>query len=39
MQLLKVTNERGKTIAVVTHDPLVASYTGRTLRLVDERVE
>ncbi len=39
MQLLKATNERGKTIVVVTHDPLVASYTGRTLRLVDGRVE
>ena len=39
MALLKDTNERGKTIIVVTHDPLVASYTSRTFRLVDGRVE
>jgi len=39
LQLLKETNERGKTIVVVTHDPLVASYTSRTFRLVDGRVE
>jgi len=37
--LLKETNERGKTIIVVTHDPLVADYTSRTFRLVDGRVE
>jgi putative ABC transport system ATP-binding protein len=30
MVLLKETNERGKTIIVVTHDPLVAGYTSRT---------
>jgi putative ABC transport system ATP-binding protein len=39
MELLKETNERGKTIIVVTHDPLVASYTSRTFRLVDGRVD
>jgi putative ABC transport system ATP-binding protein len=39
MELLKETNERGKTIIVVTHDPLVASYTSRTFRLVDGKVE
>ena len=39
MALLKDTNERGKTIIVVTHDPQVASYTSRTFRLVDGRVE
>ncbi|MCK4733924.1 MAG: ABC transporter ATP-binding protein [Methanophagales archaeon] len=39
MVLLKETNERGKTIIVVTHDPLVADYTSRTFRLVDGRVE
>ena len=38
MALLKDTNERGKTIIVVTHDPQVASYTSRTFRLVDGRV-
>ena len=39
MGLLKATNERGKTIIVVTHDPLVASYTKRTFKLVDGRVD
>jgi len=39
MALLKDTNERGKTIIVVTHDPQVASYTSRTFRLVDGRME
>jgi putative ABC transport system ATP-binding protein len=39
MQLLKDTNERGKTIIIVTHDPQVASYTKRTFRLVDGRID
>ena len=39
MQLLKETNERGKTIIIVTHDPQVASYTKRTFRLVDGRID
>ncbi len=39
MQLLKDTNERGKTIIIVTHDPQVASYTERTFRLVDGRID
>ena len=39
MQLLDDTNKRGKTIIVVTHDPQVASYTSRTFRLVDGRVD
>jgi putative ABC transport system ATP-binding protein len=39
MQLLKETNERGKTIIVVTHDPQVVSYTKRTFRLVDGKVD
>ena len=39
MQLLKDTNERGKTIIVVTHDSQVASYTKRTFRLVDGRID
>ncbi|RLG39026.1 ABC transporter ATP-binding protein [Candidatus Alkanophaga liquidiphilum] len=38
MELLKMLNERGRTIIVVTHDPLVASYTARTLKLVDGRL-
>ena len=39
MELLKETNERGTTVIMVTHDPLVASYTKRTFRLVDGRIE
>ncbi|KAF5435559.1 putative ABC transport system ATP-binding protein, partial [Candidatus Methanophagaceae archaeon] len=39
MQLLDDTNKRGKTIIVVTHDPQVAAYTGRTFRLFDGRVD
>lgn len=39
MELLKETNERGTTIIMVTHDPLVASYTKRTFRMVDGRIE
>lgn len=39
MKLLKDTNERGKTIIVVTHDAQVASYTKRTFRLVDGRID
>jgi putative ABC transport system ATP-binding protein len=39
MHLLKQTNERGKTIIVVTHDPQVASYTSRTFKLKDGKIE
>lgn len=39
MQLLAATNKRGKTIIVVTHDPQVATYTSRTFRLFDGRVD
>ncbi len=38
MGLLKALNKRGKTIGVVTHDPLVASLTRRTLRMLDGRI-
>lgn len=38
MVLLKETNERGKTIIVVTHDPLVAGFTMKTFTLVDGRI-
>ena len=31
--------QRGKTIIIVTHDPQVASYTKRTFRLVDGRID
>ncbi|MBN1763017.1 MAG: ABC transporter ATP-binding protein [Methanomicrobia archaeon] len=39
MELLRATNERGTTIVMVTHDPQVASYTKRTFRLVDGRID
>nr|MDO8119565.1 ABC transporter ATP-binding protein [Candidatus Sigynarchaeota archaeon] len=38
MVLLKETNERGKTIIVVTHDPIVAGFTMKTFTLVDGRI-
>ncbi|MDI6885647.1 MAG: ABC transporter ATP-binding protein [archaeon] len=38
MVLLKKTNERGKTIIVVTHDPIVAGFTMKTFTLVDGRI-
>ena len=38
MELLRATNERGTTIIVVTHDPVVAAYTRKTFRLVDGRI-
>jgi putative ABC transport system ATP-binding protein len=38
MVLLKGTNERGKTIIVVTHDPVVAGFTMKTFTLVDGRI-
>jgi putative ABC transport system ATP-binding protein len=38
MDLLREMNERGTTIIVVTHDPVVAAYTRKTFRLVDGRI-
>jgi len=38
MELLREMNERGTTIIVVTHDPVVAAYTRKTFRLVDGRI-
>ena len=38
MALLVDLNRRGKTILVVTHDPRIAGYAGRTIRMVDGRV-
>lgn len=38
MGLLSDLNRKGKTILVVTHDPRIAGYAGRTIRMVDGRV-
>jgi putative ABC transport system ATP-binding protein len=38
MGLLSDLNRQGKTILVVTHDPRIAGYAGRTIRMVDGRV-
>ena len=39
MELMTELNRKGSTIIVVTHDPHVASYTNRTIRIVDGRIE
>jgi putative ABC transport system ATP-binding protein len=38
MALLTDLNRKGKTIIVVTHDPRIAGYAGRIIRLADGRV-
>lgn len=38
MELMRNLNENGKTIIMVTHDPNIASYTKRTIRIVDGRI-
>lgn len=35
MELMTELNKNGATIIVVTHDPIVANYTNRTIRIVD----
>ncbi len=35
MKLLAAMNERGKTVAVITHDPAVAAHARRTVRILD----
>ena len=35
MELMTELNKKGATIIVVTHDPNVANYTNRTIRIVD----
>jgi putative ABC transport system ATP-binding protein len=35
MELMTDLNKKGATIIVVTHDPTVAEYTSRTIRIVD----
>jgi len=38
MELLTELNQEGKTIIVVTHDPAVASYAKRVVRIKDGQV-
>ncbi|MFZ0006373.1 ABC transporter ATP-binding protein [Methanoregula sp.] len=38
MELLTELNRKGSTVIVVTHDPLVAEYTNRIIRIVDGRI-
>ncbi|MFA5296497.1 MAG: ABC transporter ATP-binding protein [Methanoregulaceae archaeon] len=38
MQLMTELNEKGATIIVVTHDPAIAQYTNRIIRIVDGRI-
>ncbi|WP_332450460.1 ABC transporter ATP-binding protein [Methanoculleus sp.] len=38
MEILAAENREGKTIVMVTHDPSVAAYARRTIRIVDGRL-
>jgi putative ABC transport system ATP-binding protein len=38
MKLLVSLNKQGKTIVMVTHDPVIAAYTDRTIHLLDGKV-
>jgi len=39
IQILKRLNEEGKTIVVITHDPHIAGYGDRIVKLVDGKIE
>jgi ABC-type lipoprotein export system ATPase subunit len=39
MDLLQEANQDGRTIIVVTHDAAVASYAGRTIRILDGKLQ
>lgn len=39
MDCLRGLNQRGQTIVLVTHDPLIAEHADRQVRLVDGRIE
>lgn len=39
MQLLEELNQRGKTIVMVTHDPVMARHTARIIKIRDGRIE
>jgi putative ABC transport system ATP-binding protein len=38
MELMTELNRKGSTIIIVTHDPAIAAYTQRTIRIVDGRI-
>jgi len=38
MELMTDLNRKGTTVIVVTHDPTIAEYTNRTIRIVDGRI-
>jgi len=39
MTIFRTLNQQGKTIIMVTHDPIVAQYASRTIYLSDGRIE